>query len=388
MSFLKSFGKSVIIAFNQNIFFYHEEKSWSHRISLEVPIEKGRPRKYFDADSDSENEDVQNKNSNCNVNNAHVVGMDVHDAKSLLAIATSDKSLYLYAIVDIDGCGGQLKLLSRRLVSRTSSCLKFSADGNFLLVCDKGGDCYKYDCEKSKNPGLWLFGHMSQILDILINSDDSLIVTCDRDEKIRITNYPDCHNIETFCLGHSEFVSHIEFLKDDEDLLLLSLSGDKTMRLWNVEDGKEQAKKECDQAGNKLAVKDLGDGQSLIAMLCYPPTTISVYVLTEGLSKWDFLKGINAKSNHIYSSLTFDSASNLLALTIDEKSELVSINVFQFNRENFSFRENDTSSQKISEMISNCKLSYTDSVSFLFKKKFDNIKNYHERKRKRLEVKS
>jgi WD40 repeat protein len=50
-----------------------------------------------------------------------------------------------------------------------------------------------------------------------------------------VVNYPATHEIETFCLGHTEFVSSIALISDRNQLL--SLSGDKTMKLWNFLDG-------------------------------------------------------------------------------------------------------------------------------------------------------
>ena len=45
------------------------------------------------------------------------------------------------------------------------------------------------------------------------------IVTAERDEKIRVTCYPDTYNIHTFCFGHTEYA------------LLLLLEGELTGRL-------------------------------------------------------------------------------------------------------------------------------------------------------------
>jgi len=65
---------------------------------------------------------------------------------------------------------------------------------------------------------------------------DKLIVTCDRDEKIRISSYPDGYNIRVFCLGHTQFVISLAY--DEARKILISGSGDATVRLWTL-DGQE-----------------------------------------------------------------------------------------------------------------------------------------------------
>lgn len=49
-----------------------------------------------------------------------------------------------------------------------------------------------------------------------------------------MTNYPATHEIEAFCLGHLEFVSSFDFIDNDR---IVSVSGDKTLRLWKFIDG-------------------------------------------------------------------------------------------------------------------------------------------------------
>jgi len=39
-----------------------------------------------------------------------------------------------------------------------------------------------------------------------MTSDDGYIVTADRDEKIRISHFPNAYNIQAFCLLHTEYV--------------------------------------------------------------------------------------------------------------------------------------------------------------------------------------
>lgn len=259
--------------------------------------------------------------------------------------------------------------------------MKFADSGKFLIVCDKGGDCFKYDCEEVKKPGRWLMGHMSQVLDVLIDPEEKLIITSDRDEKIRVTSHPDCHNIETFCLGHTEFVSHLEFLKHDEDSVLISLSGDKTLRWWNYKSGKELARKELELPGNKLAIQNqTADGSALLAVLCYKPTTVNVYKLS-GTTECEFVQTLNLKDDQVLSTISFDESGHLFGLIIEESTTIPLLARFEFDRENWKLASEATIAKKFDDS----KLPYVDSVSFLFKKKFDNIKDYQERKRKRIE---
>lgn len=60
-----------------------------------------------------------------------------------------------------------------------------------------------------------------------VSPDDRYILTADRDEKIRVSWAAAPHSIESFCLGHTEFVSRILVVPDHAELLLSS-SGVRT----------------------------------------------------------------------------------------------------------------------------------------------------------------
>ena len=46
----------------------------------------------------------------------------------------------------------------------------------------------------------------------MITRDDRYIITADRDEKIRVSKFPNSYNIKTFCLGHTEYVNDTSIL--------------------------------------------------------------------------------------------------------------------------------------------------------------------------------
>ncbi|XP_057553038.1 tRNA (guanine-N(7)-)-methyltransferase non-catalytic subunit WDR4 isoform X2 [Hippopotamus amphibius kiboko] len=76
------------------------------------------------------------------------------------------------------------------------------------------------------------------LLDVAVSPDGRYVLTADRDEKIRVSWAVAPHSIESFCLGHTEFVSRI-FVVPDHPELLLSSSGDGTLRLWEYRSGRE-----------------------------------------------------------------------------------------------------------------------------------------------------
>lgn len=175
-------------------------------------------------------------------------------------------------------------------------------------------------------------------------------------------------------------------MRKEEKSYLLSLSGDKTLRFWDYSNGKELAKTELDQPGNRIETKLLDDGSAIAAILCYEPTKIEIVKLDADNLKCDTIQTLNVKQDDVFSSFAFDEKFNLVTLIIAMSTEKVSLRVYQFDKENCKFSEESSSSmmKAFSSNAESDSLPYMDSVSFLFKKKFDNIKDYQERKRRRI----
>ncbi|XP_028623801.1 tRNA (guanine-N(7)-)-methyltransferase non-catalytic subunit WDR4 isoform X1 [Grammomys surdaster] len=128
--------------------------------------------------------------------------------------------------------------LSVRTVVRRCTALTFTASEDRVLVADKSGDVYSFSVLEPDGCGRLELGHLSMLLDVAVSPDDQFVLTADRDEKIRVSWAAAPHSIEAFCLGHTEFVSRI-FVVPSHPELLLSSSGDGTLRLWEYRSGRQ-----------------------------------------------------------------------------------------------------------------------------------------------------
>lgn len=71
------------------------------------------------------------------------------------------------------------------------------------------------------------------------DKDKSVILTSDKDHKIRVSTYPKYYNIENFCLGHTEFISKLSLATLNGQSVAVSGSGDGFIRVWDYLQGNE-----------------------------------------------------------------------------------------------------------------------------------------------------
>ncbi|XP_072254611.1 tRNA (guanine-N(7)-)-methyltransferase non-catalytic subunit WDR4 [Pyxicephalus adspersus] len=165
------------------------------------------------------------------------------DTDRILAAAFSSSGRY-FALTDdrkrlvLYRTEGAWERLSVRWVSRRCTAITFSPCESYILVADKSGDVFSFSVTNIQEEGCLQLGHLSMLLDLVVTPNGRYIITCDRDEKIRVSLWEAPHVINAFCLGHTEFVSQLLVLPG-LDNVLVSGSGDGTVRLWKYESGEQ-----------------------------------------------------------------------------------------------------------------------------------------------------
>lgn len=263
----------------------------------------------------------------------------------------------------------------------------FNKNSSNLLCADRTGDVYSYDLtDVSVKNGKLLMGHLSILLDFKLTTDEKFIITSDRDEKIRVSKYPNCYNIECYCLDHTEFVSCVILWGDDR---IISGSGDGTIRIWNFKTGKCLNKLEFPSSPGekKPAVKELIQINDLqVVAYFYAPTVMSVIRVDQN----DTLKMNGTISFHfpvITCRLLWQGLLLVMSQNFDKPFRLLN-DQFQDTKDSKLLLLLQRLSENQSVIDSLFKMSNDDDLELLYKQWFNNVDQYLERKQKRIESKT
>ncbi|KAM6541267.1 hypothetical protein CsatB_005714 [Cannabis sativa] len=153
------------------------------------------------------------------------------------------------------------------------TAVAISNDGLYVCFADKFGVVWivKLDGLDGENVVIkkadpMLSHYCSIITSLEFSPDGKYVVSADRDFKIRVTVFPKkpldgAHEIQSFCLGHTEFVSCLAFVCTQEypQGFLVSGSGDSTVRLWDIPSG--SLLNTC-EIGEKAGLLESNDGET------------------------------------------------------------------------------------------------------------------------------
>ncbi|KAI4477795.1 hypothetical protein M0802_014639 [Mischocyttarus mexicanus] len=319
-----------------------------------------------------------------------------NDGKYLL-VCTNRKQLCLYE-------RKSKELISNRILPRAASKVIFSPN-NDIIVADKAGDAYLFSIKNPVGNEILLLGHLSMLLDILITENGKYILTTDRDEKIRVSMFPHSYNIVSYCLGHSKFVTNICELPHKKDILISS-GGDGTLKFWNYVHGNELLtvnfsekipkynidnfnhilKTNHEEHVNVLPVKHLKAAKldklsSLLVISFYSCNILLVYIVDETVE----------------SRLTATWSENIIIedepldcfLKDHQLWVLTNSGVIVYILENNHFLLDSATNNELKElneawMSMNNNTLGKNLFPSLYKRKYDNVQQYLERKKLRL----
>ncbi len=152
-------------------------------------------------------------------------------------------------------------------------CIAPYGDGQVLLACC-AGELYAFPLPALDKPPRRLLAHTSSVL-TGISYANGLVATADRNEKVRISQFPRCEEIESFCLGHTDFVSGVEFLSGTR---LVSCGGDGYLRVWDAATGACVAERRVGGVCTCLAVST-----AAVAVASQYSLDVCVYPFVEGV---------------------------------------------------------------------------------------------------------
>ncbi|KAG7663382.1 TRM82 [[Candida] subhashii] len=166
-----------------------------------------------------------------------------YDEKYIIGTTDSDKSVFIISI-DFTNETNCLTLMKRQPFPKRPCSISIDDKNANVVVADKFGDVYVIPidnnepiAQKELEPVL---GHVSMLSDVLMTkyNNKQFIITADRDEHIRVSNYPKSYVIKDWLFGHEEFVSELYIDQNDDPSVLYSGGGDDFVCLWKWYDNK------------------------------------------------------------------------------------------------------------------------------------------------------
>lgn len=194
MALLAKNKSQIVLCANRDIIVHNLGSESCSRTIVPINSAAGSASVKTDAAADSDNENNEPKGPS-KLAPGQITHLAVSACGKLLAVTTyGDKLLHLYKL---NGDDGSLELLSQRELVRGSSAMRFTPDTKSLLLADKTGDCYTFDCDADVGAkGKWILGHFSMILDILLTPDSKYVVEFGWERAFSELPFPPqiCHN--------------------------------------------------------------------------------------------------------------------------------------------------------------------------------------------------
>lgn len=220
-----------------------------HPFDESVAVAVGPEIRVFDL---GKNSSVSSADDSKEMHKDSIRAMRFSERGKLLVSAGDDKLVKIWSAASWKCLGtvNSEKRVSAVAVSKDELYVCFADKFGVVWVVEIAGIAENQALSNSK--AVAVFAHYCSIITSLeFSPDGRFIVSADRDFKIRVSVFPNnplngVHEIQSFCLGHSEFVSCLTFVHNSAfpEGFLVSGSGDSTVCLWDVTSGSLLCKSE------------------------------------------------------------------------------------------------------------------------------------------------
>lgn len=190
-----------------------------------------------------------------------------------------------------------------------------------------------------------------------------------------------------------EFVSGIEELAatQSNEHQLISISGDKTLRLWNYLNSTELYRLELPGGGLRMALNGHNELAVVLFDESYKIGIFEVFTNDENKSAIRSIAEHDCENVKCITSIMYESNDCIWYVGLDENDEIIlkRLEIVRAN-EKVSIKEENVDDllNVLKQNLTSCKLQANEDISQLFKKSFDNLTDYKERKKRRIEKKN
>ncbi|CAF0977169.1 unnamed protein product [Brachionus calyciflorus] len=308
--------------------------------------------------------------------------------KNLIAFTDLNKKFHL---LDTNN-----QVLTTKIFQKRAAKLLVNQEETTVILGDKTGDVYSLSLNDLENNEFKLImGHLSMLTDMRLSSDEKFLLTSDRDEKIRISHYPNTYNIFGYLLAHKEFVMQFEFLNNSN---LLSVSGDSKLILWDLKtlkphqiiDVKSFLKEECQKELNGIDRFDFDVETNRVFIHLFKANFLIQFDLVQNELK--FARQINFNETiddfvrlspnfYLMAILKNELDSKFLIKKISESG----LDELSENELKFKTLLNRLNSDVALEKASDVKLEMEKNYQSYFKAIVNNMEDYYQRKQERIQ---
>ncbi|KAJ8282226.1 hypothetical protein COCON_G00047450 [Conger conger] len=382
MATLAACGENLVVCCGRNLIAIHNNLDREPFV-FDCSKAEQKPK-----ESDNKSEDGGSEEKGCD----RILAFAFSTSGNLLALTDDNKHLVLFRTNPSWEC------ISTRWVVRKCTSLEFTRAEDLLLVADKSGDVYSFSVSEPEKPGQLKLGHLSMLLGVAVSPDDRYVITADRDEKIRVSLLSLPHNIQSFCLGHCEFVSCLS-IPLAYPQWLLSGSGDGTVKLWEYESGRRLQSLDLKEPSVTQASDSDGDKRAAVSRIALSPDCSHVAVLCERVPSVQLFRLEKALEgqltpcerltlSHCVWDVTFDPSGRLWVLQESQETPII---LYTYTQDCWESCPEDPGLRRILDVLCSHWNSFQDSAGVescfqhLYKVNFDNMASYLQRKQERIQ---